>query len=569
VRSTCHVLAGLVASAALLATGAPSAAAPKPITGKLSKPGYTLIALATDGTGKAVRAGRGRFTVAAPASRVTLHLRAPNGVYAGPIVVRPAAAGRRAIVGLKAGARLGGIRIRRGHAKVARRLARKWVDATRTARARRGVPIGVGVFGRVRSRPPGSFENPRRPEDLDTDGVPNVLDIDDDGDLVLDKIDGRPNCYRCSDGRRARSGSARAAQDPEQDPEVTDKFRTTSFLELELEQTVNANAPGLTPEQIAAALPRHGRLTLQISDRPLPAGAELDCAQPQQRRDPILGGLVYCSSDGTGRVFSGCPPPASECPFPGPRGSEPFDTDGDGFGTVTADPGGCPPAIQGCTPFMTLRHGASPDQIGTGDLLLLRASDHDRPAMLEFAFATTPALRSYDDGQGNSATISYPVTAPTPGPPSTPGGLGTRGNGFPVSAPLGQDVKVTLTFWRPQIRPIPPEPGAWVDVGGLVYRAVPQATPGAGPVDECPQGAYEDHPGLTLPGGESSPGLVDEAPNRPADPSNTLTFTLNLTQCLAARGLSFNPGEEHAFNFGARALNARDIAIQRVHFKRQ
>jgi hypothetical protein len=390
-----------------------------------------VIVLAANGRAKAVRAGRGRFRLRPPAGRVTLHLRAANGRYAGPIVVGSRRKGRRAIVGVKAGARLGTIKIRRGFGRVTKSLGQSLVDRKRWARARQGAPIGTRVFGRVRSRPPGSFEEPLRPEDLDTDGVPNVLDIDDDGDLVLDNFDPRPLCHGCSERRRARPVSARAAQE-EQDPEVVDKFRITSFLELEIEQTVNANALGLTPEQTAAALSSHGRLGLQISDRPLPAGAELDCAQPQLRRDPTLGGLVYCSRGGTGRVFQPGVPPSDYPEFP-----ECCDTEEppDGFGTVTADPGGCAPATPGCQPLMTLLHGASPDQIGTGDILILRASDHDRPAMLQYAFATTPTLRSYNDGQGNSPPISYPVAAPTPGPPPTPGGLGLRATGS-RSAPL-------------------------------------------------------------------------------------------------------------------------------------
>ena len=58
------------------------------------------------------RGGKRWFTTARlpqldSAGRVTLHLRAPNGTYAGPIVVGRRKKGKRAIVGVKAGARLG------------------------------------------------------------------------------------------------------------------------------------------------------------------------------------------------------------------------------------------------------------------------------------------------------------------------------------------------------------------------------------------------------------------------------------------------------------------------------
>jgi len=49
-------------------------------------PGYTLVGLAANGKATSVRA-KGSFTLVLPARRVTLHLRAKSGVYAGPIVV--------------------------------------------------------------------------------------------------------------------------------------------------------------------------------------------------------------------------------------------------------------------------------------------------------------------------------------------------------------------------------------------------------------------------------------------------------------------------------------------------
>ena len=71
-----------------LKTGSASAATKKKlITGKLSKPGYTVIALASSGRAKTKRAPKGTFKLRPPADQVTLHLRASDGTYAGPIVV--------------------------------------------------------------------------------------------------------------------------------------------------------------------------------------------------------------------------------------------------------------------------------------------------------------------------------------------------------------------------------------------------------------------------------------------------------------------------------------------------
>jgi hypothetical protein len=72
---------------AFLALVAPAAAAVRfaPISGSLSKPGYTVIALAANGKATSVRANHGGFSLRPPADRVTLQLRAPNGIYAGPM----------------------------------------------------------------------------------------------------------------------------------------------------------------------------------------------------------------------------------------------------------------------------------------------------------------------------------------------------------------------------------------------------------------------------------------------------------------------------------------------------
>ncbi len=72
-----------------LAIGVPAVAAAKQkkITGTLSQGGYTVIALAEDGEAKTDRAPNGEFKLRPPAKKVTLHLRAADGTYAGPIVV--------------------------------------------------------------------------------------------------------------------------------------------------------------------------------------------------------------------------------------------------------------------------------------------------------------------------------------------------------------------------------------------------------------------------------------------------------------------------------------------------
>ncbi len=151
------------------------------------------------------------------------------------------------------------------------------MDSERRAQATNGVPIGAGNFGRVLSaRTDGGAIG-----DLDRDGVPGSLDIDDDGDLVLDSLD--------------RSQAARAAQ-----AQVGDNTLFVSQLTMDLPQTANANAPGSTDQQIEAAFTNSGQGALLMIGIPPAASAELDCAgdptaDPQAR-------FVYCSGAAPGTL---------------------------------------------------------------------------------------------------------------------------------------------------------------------------------------------------------------------------------------------------------------------------
>ena len=534
----------LIAALAVLGVTPPAAAAPKRITGKLSKSHYTVIALADDGEARSVHVRRARFSLKPPAKRVTLHLRAPNGTYAGPVVLGRTKAGKRVIVGLRAGARLGKVKVRRGYAKPAKRLRNRLLVERRWARARKGVPIGARVFGRVRSRVSGIV-----PADRDLDAIPTPLDIDDDGDLVLDAVDRSPAQPRASQ-----------AESP---------FHVFSDMTLELERVVNHNA-GSTDAAIEDALPAFGQVAVII----LPGDtAELDCGRPQSRTDPTLGGLVYCSRGGTGR--------AKGQPFPGDPGG-PFDADGDGFGSLT--PEGPPAPGAGPVGGMGIQHHATSDQIGSGDLLIQRVTtdgvESEYMSTLGFVFATVPALKSFSDGQSPPRTVSYPVAA---GTPANPGGPGTRSNPFPVAAdPSTGEVVLTLTFWRPQRRPMRGEQGfsdpptEWTDIGGLAYSASPADAGG-----NCPPAAFSKASppdnNLKLATPDDAPsifnngrgGFIDLAVDRRANPANTFTYTLNVSRCLASEGISFEPGEAGGVDFQGIAPSFGGVAHHPVFFERQ
>jgi hypothetical protein len=409
---------------------------------------------------------------------------------------------------------------RRGIGK-AKRIRRRARDATLWAKARRGVPIGNGRnFGRARSKP-------RRravPGDLDRDGVPNALDIDDDGDRILDPVDRRPR-RRGREAGAPRSGVGSAARGGAGDGTG---FHLAVVLAPSLENTINLNAGPISDADVDEALAESGYLIFGN----LSSDGELDCGGEPDPADPggWIGGLAYCSRGGTGSRFDMTMAEFPEC----------CDPDGDGLGTVVNNmvPEVAPPG------FFFLRHGATSSQIGTGDVLIQRDGAREVTELVPFVFATTPALVSYDDGAGNSVAMDYPVP---------PGGPGTMANPLPVEAQPSGDVILTLTFWRPQRRAIPPESVGWVDIGGLNYTAKTHFTD----APDCPQDAYSDGDPNLVPSESTFPrGLVDLAGDAPSSPANTFTFTLNLTECREAHGASFDPGETVTVPFSGVALAA-------------
>jgi hypothetical protein len=512
---------------ALLLTSSPAGAARKPITGKLTETNYTVIALAPGGKARLVRARTGRFRVRPPAGSVTLQLRRANGRYAGPVVV--GRAGRRAILGVRPGARLGKIRVRRGFARVARRVRREWLDTEVRARARRGVPIGARRSGLVRSRVARGSRS-----DRDLDGIPSSLDIDDDGDLILDNLD--------------RSDTTRAAASQVETPELG----IATFLPLGIQFTTNVHAVDADPDAELGWINQNFSQMARLGIPILPGDqAELDCGGSANPNDPDgwIGGLIYCVRGGTGGHFV-VPDPTPNDPFDWPPFPESQDPDGDGFGTLQPGSGG----------GMFLVEATSTDNVHGGgespDLLVERVTTGDPPVethystTLQYVFNTIPALFSYQDG-----TMSTPQEIPYPVEFGEPG---TRPeDGLPVSdgpEDADADVEVTFTFWRPQRKWASGDPGegGWMDIGGLTYT-LHGGFPGG---QFCgPQTAYStDDPNLSEPPpgilgtdqkGVPGGGFTERpAPDRPADRANTLAFTVNLSECLRAQGVSFNnPGD--------------------------
>jgi hypothetical protein len=537
-----------VCFAMLLAPAALAARSHAPISGR-APAGYTVIALALDGRAAAAEVPRsGRFRVVPTAARVTLQLRAPDGTYAGPVVFASHGP-HQVVVGVRAGARLGTIRVARGFGEVVH-VARSALDMTRLAYAKRRRPRGAGRLGHVRRWPSlgrsgGTGPSARtlakhRGGDLDQDGIPDAIDVDDDGDLRLDNVDNRTRL----------GGSIASAQN-------ADPYQPTSLLNVGLEESYLAErfgyAHGVAGYPLNDDVPRptspedRAKLRdLAISQRslvlfPLPGGnAELDC-----------GGLIYCRAGGSGRDIT------RTHAFP-----DEFDADGDGFGLMT-DSRPLNPARDGfgtaqqidrpifaLAPGTGLRTAPGLNGIGSGDQYLERFPDGlVQPTTLGYVFDSVPAIKSYGQ-EGATTEIAYPV--PETGP-------GTERDPFPitVSRPL------TLEVWRPQRRALPGEAGCsanaqtcseGVDIGGLTYVVAGKTNEQARQTWHCPPSAYGLPPGASPEAAQlGADGVTDMAPDRPSDSARVVRFTVTLSQCA-------NDGSSSPWN----GFPSRDVYVTAV-----
>lgn len=185
------------------------------------------------------------------------------------------------------------------------------------------------------------------------------------------------------------------------------------------------------------------------------------------------------------------------------------------------------------------------------------------PVTLPFVFNTVPALARYDDGAGGAATVSYPVPTEGPGTPTNPIAIGRSASG---------DYVFTMTLSRPQRRGIGNAGEAsYMDLGRLRYAVQlpnvpgrPEGSPG-GPT-QCSQASLSTtDPNLAPAGAGDSGMLADQSGDRPADPSNTLTFSVNLSKCVADKGGTLTAGSSFHIHPEAFASGvSSDHALQTI-----
>lgn len=520
-----HRAPRLALLAGLTALAIPAAAAAAPVTGTV--PGATggaVLAIAPSGDAARAAIGPGgAFSLALTKKfkGASLHVVDADGGYAGPVVLR--AKRGKAYTNLAVTRGRLGVLAAKGGWFAARGVKPRLTLGTYVLATPAGRPLGAGRLGLVAVKKArkagiaqtgegggdrngngggrdGNGENRRgggggaqAGGDTDRDGLPNSLDADDNGNGVLD------------------------ANDPTAGNETSSGLFTT--LRTGLANSVNANAAGATRAQIDALVSGDGTFGLAFYVDPAQfRGSTITSGHVE------CGALAYCGiPDGTA-VISGMAESSADLP----RGERwvTYSPDGSGYPNLERITG-----WDGRTSFaMGVQPRVGTDRIRPGDLMdvVFKSSTGTirRPTTLAPYFVTVPAVSAWSSGAA-AGTVTYPVA---PGAPGT-------SQGSPIVLGGGS---LSLTFWRPQRLSVPgAETGDFRDLGHLNYGVVVATTTR----EYGCRGHYSDlSPSLTKRSGDPSDpalsmfALKDAAADAPADPANTLSFTVDLAGCLAANG---------------------------------
>ncbi len=437
----------------------------------------------------------------------TLHLVNKSGRYFGPIV---ASKGARAYASLsgKAGS-LGRVSVKNGFATVPYgKSANIFRKSAALPFDRTTGPRGAGKFGLVAvpasaKAPDRSSADRMRPAaltagtDSDRDGLPDVLDIDDDGDLILDISDDDTSATTADYGAE-----------------------TFSTLRLDLADSLNVNAGTFDTTQLETLVREN--LFLLFGVRNNVAGstitsANIDCLS-----------LPYCVA-GTGTAEVAEFNRQAVLPHQSPWIS--YDPDGDGLPNIYVEDG---TASFGTN--INVKPKASLSELRPGDTVYFKLQTSEGkytiPAVLPFFFSTTPALASWSSG-AQSGTITYPVSAGSPGT--------TVGNPLVLGS-----TSVTFTYWKPQRQAIQgAEEDGYIDIGRLKYGVYLSPSDSTNPPITCQRGDVSIPSSTlevtTLNDEVNTIKLVqDTALDATADPAATLSFTLAIGDCLARNAESIS-----------------------------
>jgi hypothetical protein len=493
----------LVSALCALSLASTASATASSVTGTIrGAKGYTLLALAPNGSSTVIKLSpAGGFRV--PARRGwTLQLLAPSSHYFGPIVIRhKGVRGWEALSGDSAV--LGTIVLHDGYASPRRQASSRATDISKSFHvSASGAPTGAGNLGLIpRKRKPGAkAANASEPqpqgsgtpaqsgpgsgqgptlqggEDPDQDGIPTAFDADATGA-------GEPN----QENAQASNGGVGGG--------------IFTQLGSAIVGSVNLDAGTFSSEEMTQFIHKALGLDLGLQDPSVGAikSVSVNC-----------GTLTYCATAtvaaAAGNVLAHGSPWNGEVP-----------------------PGNSPGMFQ-----IALQLSTTPSEIQPGDTYQIQYTTATEtvvvPAELTLYFASVPAVSSIGTGTGAAAAsspqaITYPASQGVYGSPQNPVML----NGDSLN----------LAFWRPQRAAFPGEAGSYVDMGHLHYGvgvAVPNGT------DNCPASDFSElsstlsdtPPSAAESMYDASYPLVDSAADAPPSSANKLGFTLNLDSCLAA-----------------------------------
>jgi hypothetical protein len=505
-------------------------AADKPIKGTLSKlppSGTKILAIADDGKSTSTPVTKRSFSIVPPGKSARLYL-IKNGKITGQLVLSKCRGSSRTptscsstqvYTSFKSGKSLGTLS-KSGLAYVAKAVTLGAVVSSAKSTATKFVPVGLATTGlptaTISRTALGLTALGTSLTDVDRDGLVEALDVDDNGNGIIDNYD-----------------SSTVTQ-------PANSFRVFSNLKLEMDQSINLHATGLSSSQINTALDAAQTLAIAVVGS-TGETTELDC-----------GGLAYCSANGTGKA-----PPNSGTNFPGTPGSS-FDPDGDGLGTIT----------KGNTGDFQLATHATSTTIAGGDTLIEKVTGTDGverqvPGILNFVFTSNPAVRTITVNSDPTLTIDYTLTNNR---------LGSLNNC--VSVPATGAVSISLTGWRPQ-RPGVSTAGesAYVDLGSSLISidipntpSLPGTGGGAGP-GLCSTTFFTENDTNLSAGAE---GLQDNKGDVDANSANTYQFTVDITGCLAAAktgAIAWNANEQLQIDLQFRSRDG-DNAAQKICLKR-
>lgn len=478
--------------------------------------GYKMLLLSNDGSIQSTTlSSKGSFTFKNIKSSLvkdgTLQLMSSKGGYFGPVVLSHTGKAKKGYVRFSGklpsnatSLKLGKITLKSGYGILKSSLTAAAINTKRTVVTdNKGAPVGSGKMGlatvstaRLQAHLSAASETGGG-GDADGDGIPNALDVDDNGNLNLDGTD--------------PSSAASTAHD--------NPFTT---LYLGISDTLNVNLGNVTQSAIDANVSSNGKFALIMY-----------LSLPPDTASSITGGHVICdtsleycrsTADGGGTaVYSGV---SESNPAILNQLWSNYNADGSGYPNFEIITQGSNKSL-----VAAIQPRVGTDKFKAGDIyqvVLMNGSavQSTKTLVLSPYFVTVPALKNYDAGSGIH-TVDY-TNGSEPGVSS----------GAPVVLTASGTLAVNL--WRPQRQTVDgAETGSYRDMGHLHYGVIVSDNSGE-------FGCAGNYSALSTTLTEStgtggSPNLwplTDSSDDLTPDAANILSFTVDLKSCIAANGRS-------------------------------